>query len=112
MERDALVQVMVENIQLLMEERGWKPADLQRAAGYRETQSGVYDILQGRSKNPRLDTLNKIANALQVPLAHLLEPRMEASLNDEILSIYTQLDPEDRHRLLQTGRAWLPAASA
>lgn len=55
----------------LMEERGAKPRPLAEAAGLNQT--AVRDILVGRSKRPTLDTLSRLATALEVPVEQFLD---------------------------------------
>ncbi|MEM1422223.1 MAG: helix-turn-helix transcriptional regulator [Pseudomonadota bacterium] len=56
----------------LMKERGFRPAPLARNADLNE--SAVRDILRGRSKNPGIVTLHKIASVLGVATSELFEP--------------------------------------
>ena len=65
-------------LRALMAERRIKPAPLARAAGLNE--SAVRDILRGRSQNPGLLTLTRIAGALKVTTAELTDPALSGSL--------------------------------
>jgi phage repressor protein C with HTH and peptisase S24 domain len=58
------------NLLRLMDERGFNPRSLSKAAKLNET--AVRDIIERRSKNPRRDTLTKLADALRCSLAELL----------------------------------------
>ena len=107
MERDALVQTVAENIRALMDRRDMNASELARAAGVNPT--GVYDILSGKSRSPRLDTVHKIAVALKVPVSQLFEQVGTDEARDEIVEIFLRLDPVERRRLLQAARSWLPA---
>ena len=63
--------LVAANIEAAMARRGINPAELARRAGTNST--GVYDILSGKSRSPRLDTIAKIASALSVPISALFE---------------------------------------
>lgn len=69
--------VLVQNIERLMAHQGSNPAALAAMAGLNPT--GVRDILMGKSRSPRHQTLEKLANALGVSVFDLLsdEPRAE-----------------------------------
>lgn len=82
MDRDELVMLVASNIQSAMQRRGTNPAELARAAGLNAT--GIYDILSGKSRSPRLDTIGKIATALHVPVATLFEEKLETDLRNDI----------------------------
>lgn len=110
MERDALVKLVAANIEAVMEVRQTNAAALARDANVNPT--GVYDILSGKSRNPRLDTIAKIARALRVPIAYLFEDRAEGAVRDQIIEVFVQLPPEEQRRLLQTARAWMPQDDA
>ena len=55
-----------------MNARGFNQKSLARKAGLNET--GVRDIIQGKSRHPRHDTIQKIAHALGCSVTDLLEP--------------------------------------
>lgn len=110
MERDDLVMIVARNIEATMKRREMNPASLARAASMNPT--GIYDILSGKSRSPRLDTIHKIAKALNVPVYYLFEDDMARKSRDEVLEVYGQLPPEERSRLILTGRAWLQAGAA
>lgn len=109
MERDELTMLLAHNIQAVMEMRGTNPSQIAKLAKLNPT--GVYDILSGKSMSPKLDTVRKIANALNVSVQYLLQDRSEAELADELLSIIDQLPSAERQRLLLTARAWAEASS-
>lgn len=110
MERDKLVQTVADNIQRVMKSRGMNPASLAREAKVNPT--GIYDIMSGKSRSPRLDTIHKIANALNVPVSYLFEARDEADVRNEIVDVFVQLPVQEKQRLLQTALAWLPASGS
>ena len=66
MERDEAVLLVARNLEAAMTRKGMNAAEVARRAGINPT--GVYDILSGKSRSPRLDTLNKIAQGLGMPL--------------------------------------------
>lgn len=104
MERDALTVKVAANIALLMEARGLDPAKLAREAGINST--GVYDILSGKSRSPKIETIGKIAKGLGVPVAVIFEDDPLQSLRNDLLLAYEALPEGQRHLLLQTARAW------
>ena len=92
------------NIEAIMNLRGLDPAKLGRAAQMNRT--GIYDILSGKSRNPRLDTVEKIAAALDVPPSALLAEKPIDELQAQLYSTLMALEPGERDRLLLTARAW------
>ncbi len=62
-----------EEVNRRMEELGLNPKRLSLAAGLNETY--VRDIMRGRTRNPRTDSLGKLARALGCARADLLPPR-------------------------------------
>lgn len=104
MERDSIVMLVAHNIQAAMARRGTNPAEVARLAGINAT--GVYDIMSGKSRSPRLDTIGKIAKALNMPIAALFEEPSDDELRQSILDAVYRLPPADRQRMLTTARAW------
>lgn len=104
MERNEIVMLVARNIQAIMERKGTNAAEVARAARLNPT--GVYDIMSGKSRSPRLDTIAKIAAALRVPVATLFEEQGEGELRDSIIEAVSLLSPEERRRILVTARAW------
>lgn len=98
MERDEIVMLVAANIQAAMKDRGINRAELARLAGLNAT--GVYDIISGKSRSPRLDTINKIAAALGVPLASLLEEKPVKELRNQIMAAVQSLPESECERLL------------
>lgn len=107
MDRDKIVIIAATNIMKEMERRGMDGSSLARAAGLNPT--GVYDILSGKSRSPRLDTIAKIANALNIDVAQLISMPTKEELKDEIYSIFSDLDSDEQEKLLQIARAWASA---
>ena len=62
------VSIRLKNI---MERKGIKPVDLARDSGVGEPR--ISQILSGGTKNPRVDTLKKLSDALKVSLSELTE---------------------------------------
>lgn len=106
MTRDELSMMIAANLQDAMDRRGLNAAEVARRAEINT--SGVYDILTGRSRSPRLDTIHKIAKALKVPVASLFEEKRISELRAAIIEAVEALPEEDRTRILDAARAWAP----
>lgn len=113
MERDTLTMLVAQNIEAIMAQKGLNPSEVARRLGTNPTL--VYDILSGKSKNPRLDTLHKIAViGLGVPVSSLLFEPKDTELDDELIRTFSQMSPNDRRRVLgmiQAFAAQAPSAS-
>lgn len=96
---------VARNIEAIMERKRLNPAELARRAGLNPT--GVYDILSGKSRSPKIETLGKIAKGLDVPMALLFEKSDEAEVRREIVTLFARLPESERVRLIVTARAWL-----
>lgn len=59
-----MTETLVTRLKQAMQERGFNAKSLSEASGINQT--GVRDIIKERSKNPRMDTIVKIADALGV----------------------------------------------
>ena len=94
------------NIKSLMKARNTDAAKLGRDAGLNYT--GVYDVISGKSKNPQIHTIEKIAKALGVPIAYLFKEGSELDREGEMLSAFNQLSPEDQDRMLKLCQSFLP----
>lgn len=92
------------NIAALMEVKGTDASKLARDAGMNKT--GIYDIIKGKSRNPRLDTVEKIAAALDVPASALIAERSLDELQSQLYGVLLDLEQVERDRLLLTARAW------
>lgn len=103
--------LVTENIKRLMEERGVDAAKLARISGVNPT--GVYDILSGKSRSPKVETIAKISRGLGVPLSAIFGDAWEAppqhSERDDLMALFEQMPEAQKELLLQTARAWLPA---
>lgn len=106
MERDAIVMLVAKNLEAAMERKGTNPAEVARRAGLNPT--GVYDILSGKSRSPRLDTLHKIAvKGLGIPFHVLFSDPDADKLDQELLETIGMMPPADRRRFLAMARAAL-----
>lgn len=101
-----LTLILAANLKAMMEERGLSMAALSRLAGANST--AVHDIIHGRARSPKLETVEKLAAALDVTVDDLLREERRAEVERDLLSACQQLGPQDRKRLLETARAWLP----
>lgn len=111
MERDALVQLVARNIEAIMARKGTNPNAVAKRLGTNPTI--IYDILSGKSKSPRLDTLHKIAViGLGVPVSALLMEPDEDELDREIAQTFGLMPPSDRRRLLSMAQAWMAQAAS
>jgi len=93
------------NIGAIMDAKGETAASLARRAGINPT--GVYDILSGKSRSPRIETLSKIASALSVPLPILFEDAPNDMLRAELEALYDRLEDSERRRFVLSARAWV-----
>lgn len=99
MERDSVVLLVAHNLSAAMARKGTNAAEVARRAGINPT--GVYDILKGKSRSPRLDTLHKIAVlGLGIPLTALFTEPTDAELDQELIEVLGLLSPEDRRKFL------------
>ena len=105
MERDPVSMLVADNIKALMTARGMDAASLARAAGLNPT--GIYDILSGKSQSPKVATIAKIANGLDVPLPIIFETSTDVELRDNIIAVYESLSEQKKDLLLKTARAWV-----
>lgn len=98
------MNLVVANIVRHMKRLGINTAELNRRAALNQT--GAYDILNGKIAYPRLDTLEKIADALGVSLPSLMQPPGSAELTDELSQLMLDLPAEERARFLAMARAY------
>lgn len=96
------------NIGAIMAAKGETAASVARKAKINPT--GVYDILSGKSRSPRIETLGKIAAALGVPVSILFEDAPNDLLQAELDALFQQLSQVERQRLVLTARAWAETA--
>lgn len=104
MERETIAMLVAKNLEAAMERKGTNPAEVARRAGINAT--GVYDILSGKSRHPRLDTLHKIAvKGLGVPFHVLFTDPDVDRLDQELLETIGMMEPAERRRFLAMARA-------
>jgi transcriptional regulator with XRE-family HTH domain len=109
MERDAIVMLVARNLKAAMERKDTNPSEVARRAGINPT--GVYDILSGKSRSPRLDTLHKIAvKGLGMPFHILFADPAEDRLDQELLETIGMMASDDRRRFLAMARAAIDSA--
>lgn len=97
---------VARNLEAAMKRKGTNAAELARASGVNPT--GIYDILSGKSRSPRLDTLHKIAvNGLNVPVASLLLEPSDNELSRELVEAIGMMPLHDRRQFLAMARAVL-----
>lgn len=107
MERKGIIMLVVSNLQAEMARQGTNAAELARMADLNPT--GVYDIISGKSRNPRLDTIEKLAGALGVSPASLLQEKDEDDLRRQVMDAIIRLPADECRRLLLTAKAWAAA---
>jgi len=106
MDRNPLVMLVARNIEAIMARQGTNANAVAKRLGTNPTL--LYDILSGKSKSPRLDTLHKIAvTGLGVPVSALLMEPSEADLDHEIVQTFAMMPPLERRRMLSMAQAWL-----
>lgn len=105
MERDPLTMLVAQNIAAIMAQKGLNAAEVARRLGSNPTL--IYDILSGKSRSPRLDTLHKIAvNGLGVPVCALLEEKQDTELDAELARTFAALPEDERKRVLRMVQAY------
>lgn len=85
---------LIERLKALMAEENMTPAELNRRAGLARTAVG--DILAGKVRSPKLETLEALAQVFHVPVAYLIG---ESDARGEALSLlhdFELMDPEDK----------------
>ncbi|MEL6213039.1 MAG: helix-turn-helix transcriptional regulator, partial [Pseudomonadota bacterium] len=71
LETKAIIDRLTSRLTAEMQKRSWKASPLSKAAGLNE--SAVRDILRGRSQNPGIVTISRIASLLEVRPGALFE---------------------------------------
>lgn len=107
MERDETTLNVARNIRAIMQAKKLSALALAKQANINPT--GVYDILSGKSRSPKIETLGKIASALETPISRLFEDDAKAHHKEEITELFFLLSIEDRDRLMVIARALLAA---
>lgn len=99
-----MTQILANNLRTHLERKGWSMAHLSKLAGAGDT--AVYDILNQRTQSPKLNTIDKIARALDLTVIDLLTTGDRSAAQWEILSAFSKLSEADQEKLLQAARAW------
>jgi transcriptional regulator with XRE-family HTH domain len=109
MERDDFVMLVARNLEAAMVRKGTNPSEVARNAGINPT--GVYDIMSGKSRSPRLDTLQKIAvKGLGVSLASLFTNPADDQVMQELVETIGLMAAEDQKRILAMAHALVDSA--
>lgn len=104
MNRDAVSQIITQNLARILEERGISALALGEKVGM--GRSSVYDILAGRSQSPKVSTVAKLAEGLGVPLSDMFLTQAQVEAQSEMLKAYNRLPEDEQRRLAQVARAW------
>lgn len=102
--------LVARNIEALMEQRNLDAAKLARASGLNPT--GIYDILKGKSRSPKIETIAKIAKGLGVPVSVIFSGQAAVERQDELMEVFDQLPADKRALLMQAAKSWLPESAA
>lgn len=105
MSRDDATETLVRNLKRLMELRGMNPHELAANAGMNPT--AVYDIISGKARSPKLESVAKLAAALSVSTSALIEDPAETALREDLETIFQRLGHEDQERVLMIANALL-----
>lgn len=82
---------LIENILGLIEETGIKPKAAAAEAGLGAT--AIYDILKGRNKSPRLETLQKIARVYGVTVEDLTSDKPASDMIKDVTKMMLDMTP-------------------
>jgi len=99
--------IVARNIESLMRAKSLDAAKLARLANINPT--GVYDILSGKSRSPKIETIGKIATGLGVPISVIFEDKQPSAARLDLMILFENLPEERRQLLLDTARAWAPS---
>lgn len=89
--------IAAANIERLMEINGFNGVTLAEAAGLSRT--SVYAVIKRDIASPRLSTLTKIADALNVTVHELLTQGNDGQLGEEIANLVAAIPNEQRLRV-------------
>lgn len=104
MKRDAVSQIIAQNLTRIMAERGISALALGEKVGM--GRSSVYDIVAGRSLSPKVSTVAKLADGLNVPLSDLFLTKEQLEAQSDMLKAYHRLPADEQRRLANVARAW------
>lgn len=111
MERDPIVMLVAHNLEAAIKRKRTNASEVARRAGINPT--GVYDILSGKSRSPRLDTLHKIAlKGLDMPFSALFVEPSDDELDQELIETIGLMPGQDRRKFLAMARALLTQAAS
>lgn len=109
-DKAAEIQVLRRNIQRILDERGMSKTELNRRAGLGST--AVNELFLDRARSPKLDTVIKIATALEVSVISLLMDGDPSGARELLLQEFDRLPVEQQELLVKTVRAWRSSADA
>lgn len=104
MQRHPVSQLIANNLERLLKERGISALELANRAN--AGRSMVYDILAGRSASPKVSTVADLAAALNVPVSDLFLTPDQLQAQSELLQAYNLLPEAEQRRLAQVVRVW------
>ena len=96
-------EAFVVNIQRELEARGVKAAPFSAQAGL--SVNSVGNIIKSNGQSATLQTIEKIAEALNISVAELLSESAEGSAR-ELLEVFQSLSHERRRLLLAIAKTW------
>jgi len=94
-------------ITLLRKAKGWSMAELARRSGIKPP--SLWAIEHQMTKQPKADTLMRVAAALGVPLREIMKPSKKgaADLQDDLSELFAELDGRNKQALLAAAKALL-----
>lgn len=97
----------IANLRRLMAERGYNPRSLSLRAGLNAT--AVRDMIEGRSRFPRYDTVQALAQALETTPARLMsdEANQTASFDNDV-ELLTEIIARLQETAADMGRSLTP----
>lgn len=107
--RDDVTETLVRNLRRLMQSREINAHELAARAGMNPT--AVYDILSGKARSPKLESVAKLAAALSVTPSALIEVPAASELRSDLEARFQKLAPEDQERVLMIATALWQARS-
>lgn len=97
-------------LQVIMAEKGLKAPEIARLAGVNRRM--VYDIIEGRSQSPKIETIFKIADALKVHPGELLGFGPQMPLHPRLAELLQQYPIDDQERLASALAQLRPPAAS
>jgi transcriptional regulator with XRE-family HTH domain len=104
MQRDPATLLIANNLKRLMDKRKINATALAEKSGLNRT--AIYDIMSERSKSPKVSTVAKIADGLNVPLSDLFLTVDQIKGQAELMRLFVSLDIGEQQKLLQIAKAW------